>query len=193
MWGGTQTGVLFRIIFGKTASGNLDVTNARVVEISENDGIRGLSGLAVRPIEGRIYTSGIDGFYFFNSSTQEFEWDPIFSFSDEVADINLDTYGLSIGETGNVYPDFKGEKQLALHQADGTYKLQAYPFNLIRTSSTTASGYTELSGVIWVGTDGGLIRLDPNKAYKIDHPVPLYFTSVKAGEERFGLNGQLVE
>jgi signal transduction histidine kinase/ligand-binding sensor domain-containing protein len=191
LWGGTQAGVLFRIIFSKTASGNLDVTNARVEEISENDGIRGLSGLAVGPIEGRVYTSGIDGFYFFNSSTQEFERDPIFSFSDEVADINLDTYGLSIGETGNVYLDFKGEKRLAVRQADGTYKLQAYPFNLI--GSTTASGYTELSGVIWVGTDEGLIRLDPNKAYKIDHPVPLYFTSVKAGEERFGLNGQLAE
>jgi signal transduction histidine kinase/ligand-binding sensor domain-containing protein len=190
LWAGTQAGILFRIIFAKTASGNPDVPNARIEEISENDGVRGLSGLVVGPIEGNVYTSGIDGFYFFDQSTQEFERDPVFSFSDEVANINLDTYGLGVAETGNVYLDFKGEKRLAIRQADGTFKLQAYPFNLIN-SSRVASGYTEPSGVIWLGTDEGLIRLDPNKEYKTDHPVPLYITSVLAGEQSLGLNEQL--
>lgn len=177
LWGGTQAGILFRIVFAKTASGNLDVPNARVTEISEKDGVRGLSGLAVGPVEGKVYTSGIDGFYFFNQSTQEFERDPVLSFSDEVANINLDTYGLGVSETGNVYLDFKGEKRLAVRQDDGSFKLQAYPFNLI-TASAVASGFTEPSGVIWLGTDDGLLRLDPNKEYKTDHPLPLYFTSV---------------
>ncbi len=182
LWGGTQAGILFRIVFAKTASGNLDVPNARVEEISEKDGVRGLSGLTVGPIEGKVYTSGIDGFYYFDSSTQEFERDPVFSFSDEIANINLDTYGLGVGETGNVYLDFKGEKRLAFRQADGSFKLQAYPFNLIN-SRNVASGYTEPSGVIWFGTDEGLIRLDPNQDYKIDHPVPLYFKSIMSGEK----------
>jgi hypothetical protein len=182
LWGGTQAGILFRIVFAKTASGNLDVPNARVEEFKEKDGIRGLSGLAVGPIEGKVYTSGIDGFYFFNSSTQEFERDPIFSFSDEIANINLDTYGLGVAETGNVYLDFKGEKRLAARQADGTFILQSYPFNLIN-SSRVASAYTEPNGVIWFGTDEGLIRLDPNKDYKIDHPVPVYFNSIVTGEK----------
>lgn len=177
LWGGTQAGILFRIVFAKTASGNLDVPNAQVTEISEKDGVRGLSGLAVGPVEGKVYTSGIDGFYFFNQSTQEFERDPVLSFSDEVANINLDTYGLGVSETGNVYLDFKGEKRLAVRQDDGSFKLQAYPFNLI-TASAVASGFTEPSGVIWLGTDDGLLRLDPNKEYKTDHPLPLYFTSV---------------
>jgi len=190
LWGGTQAGILFRIIFSKTASGNLDVSDARVEEISENDVIRGLSGLTEGPIEGKVYTSGIDGFYFFNSSTKKFERDSVFSFSDEVANINLDTYGLSVAETGNVYLDFKGEKRLAVRQEDGTFKLQAYPFNLIN-SSTVASGYTEQSGVIWFGTDQGIIRLDPNKKYRIDHPVPLYFTSVLADGESLALAEQL--
>lgn len=177
LWGGTQAGILFRVIFAKTASANLDVANARVTEISEKDGVRGLSGLAVGPVEGKVYTSGIDGFYFFNSSTNEFERDPVLSFSDEVANINLDTYGLGVSETGNVYLDFKGEKRLAVRQDDGSFKIQAYPFNLI-TASAVASGFTEPSGVIWLGTDDGLLRLDPNKEYKTDHPLPLYFTSV---------------
>lgn len=182
LWGGTQAGILFRIVFAKTASGNLDVPNARVEEFKKKDGIRGLSGLAVGPIEGKVYTSGIEGFYFFYPSIQEFERDPVFSFSDEIANINLDTYGIGVAETGNVYLDFKGEKRLAVRHADGTFILQSYPFNLIN-SSRVASAYTEPSGVIWFGTDEGLIRLDPNKDYKIDHPVPVYFNSIVTGEK----------
>ncbi|WP_177188414.1 ATP-binding protein [Algoriphagus hitonicola] len=192
LWGGTQAGILYRIIFPKTASGNLDVPNARVEEFGENDGIRGLSGLAEGPIDGKVYTSGIDGFYFFNTSVNEFERDPVFSFSDEVADINLDTYGLGIGETGNVYLDFKGEKRYAKKQPDGSYQLKSYPVNLITASGVT-SGYTEPSGVIWIGTDEGLMRLDPTKEYNVDHPVPLYFRSVSSGEKRLPLSKDLNE
>ena len=177
LWGGTQAGILYRIIFNKTASGNLDIANSRVEEFNENDGVRGLSGLAVGPIEGKVYTSGIDGFYFFNSATQEFERNQVFSFSDEVADINLDTYGLGVGETGNVFLDFKGEKRYAYRQPDGSFKLETYPVNLITASGVT-SGYTEPDGVLWIGTDEGLMRLDPNKQFKTDYPVPLYFTSI---------------
>ncbi|WP_144607405.1 ATP-binding protein [Algoriphagus algorifonticola] len=177
LWGGTQAGILYRMIFTETASGNLDIPNTRIVEYSENDGVRGLSGLAVGPISGKVYTSGIDGFYFFNTEVNEFERDQIFSFSDEVADINLDTYGLGVGETGNVFLDFKGEKRYAYLQPDGSYKLETYPVSLI-TASGVASGYTEPNGVIWIGTDEGLMRLDPNKNYKIDYPVPLFFNSI---------------
>lgn len=189
LWGGTQAGILFRIVFAKTASGNLDVPNARVEEFNENDGIRGLSGLAVGPIDGKVYTSGIDGFYFFNSSTQEFERDPVFSFSDEIANINLDTYGLAAAETGNVYLDFKGDKRLAFRQEDGTYNLKAFPFNLIN-SSFISSSYTEPNGIIWFGTDGGLIRIDPNKEYRIDHPVPLYFNSISTNNTNLSVYTQ---
>ncbi|NVK48273.1 MAG: hypothetical protein HWE09_00800 [Cyclobacteriaceae bacterium] len=181
LWGGTQAGILYRIIFPKTASGNLDIPNTRVEEFSENDGVRGLSGSAVGPIDGKVYTSGVDGFYFFNTAVNEFERDPVFNFSDEVADINLDTYGINIGETGNVYLDFKGEKRFAIPQPDGTYKLEIYPLNLI-TASALSSGYTESNGVLWIGTDEGLIRIDPNKQYKTDYQVPLYFTSISGTE-----------
>jgi signal transduction histidine kinase len=49
------------------------------------------------------------------------------------------------------------------------------------------SGYTEPNGIFWFGTDEGLIRLDPNMEYNVDHPVPLYFTSVFSGEETLSL------
>lgn len=188
LWGGTQAGILFRVEFQKTASGNLDVVNARVTEFDDQDGVRGLSGIAVGPIEGRVYTSGIDGFYFFNTSTNAFERDSVFSFSDEVAKINLDTYGLAKGENGNVYLDFKGEKRMAIRKEDGNFQLQAYPFNL-STAKFISTLFTEPSGEIWVGSDVGLTRIDPNKVYKTDHPLRLFFSSAFYFEERLPIPG----
>ena len=192
LWGGTQSGILYRVILPKTASNNLDVANAKVEEFGEKDGIRGLSGVVVGPIDGKVYTSGIDGFYFFNKENKRFERDPVFSFSDEIATINLDTYGLVVDRNENVFLDFKGEKRLALRQSEGSYILKSYPVNLI-TASFAGSEYSEPNGIFWFGTNEGLIRLDPNSEYKIDHPVPLYFTAVSSGEEALDLPGQLTE
>lgn len=180
IWGGTQSGIIYRVNIPKTASGNLDVANSRVKEFSKDDGIRGLSGVAVN-VNGKIYTSGVQGFYFFDKRTERFVRDTVFSFSNEIASVNLDVYGLGSNQFGDVFLNFKGEKRLAKLQTDGSYILQSYPFNLITASTTTAS-YTEPNGVYWFGTDDGVLRLDPNKEYRIDHKVPLYFTSIRSGD-----------
>ncbi|MEA1786055.1 ATP-binding protein [Arenibacter sp. GZD96] len=185
IWAGTQAGIISRVVFPKTASGNLDVPNVSVTNYSKDDGIRGLSGVAVN-VNGKIYSSGVSGFYFFDKPTERFVRDTVFSFSDEIASVNLDVYGLGSNQFGDVSLNFKGEKRLAKLQPDGSYILQSYPLNLIASNTTTA-GYTEPNGVYWFGTDEGLLRLDPNKEYKIDHEVPLYFESVFSGESHLKL------
>ena len=185
IWGGTQAGILYRVEIPKTASGNLDIPNAKVTEFGEKEGVRGLSGQTV-DISGKVYTSGIDGFYYFDHTSESFIRDNVFSFSDEVAEINLDTYGLGANQYGNVTLDFKGQKRLALLQPDGTYILQEYPYNLI-TASFTGSGYTEPYGIFWFGTDEGLLRVDPNSNYRTDYPTPLYFNTVTSGENKLVL------
>ncbi|MFC3879808.1 ATP-binding protein [Algoriphagus namhaensis] len=182
IWGGTQSGVLYRVQIPKTASGNLDVANSGVTEYNDEDGVQGISGTVVN-VQGNPYTSGINGFYYFDHNTQSFIRDEVFSFSEEVADINLDGYGLGSNQYGDVTLDFKGEKRLAKPQEDGSYILQEYPYNLI-TASFTGSWYTEPSGVFWFGTDEGLLRVDPNTSYKTDYPTPLYFTSVTSNEKQ---------
>ncbi|PZX58128.1 sensor histidine kinase [Algoriphagus chordae] len=182
IWGGTQAGILYRVQIPNTASGNLDVDNSKVTEYSDKDGVRGLSGQIV-DVSGRVYTSGIDGFYYFDHASESFIRDNVFSFSDEVADINLDTYGLGANQFGNVTLDFIGEKRLALLQPDSSYILQEYPYNLI-TASFTGSGYTEPTGIFWFGTDEGLLRVDPNSNYKTDYPTLLYFNSVVSGNDK---------
>lgn len=181
IWGGTQAGYLYRVQIPKTASGNLDISSAMVKEYTDKDGIQGLSGTAVA-IGGKVYTSGIEGFFYFDSSSESFKKDTIFSFSDEIADINLDTYGLGGNQFGDVILVFKEEKRLAKLQPDGSYILQEFPFNLI-TARFSTGNYTESDGVFWFGTDEGLLRLDPNLDYKTDYPTPLYFNAVNSGDE----------
>jgi signal transduction histidine kinase/ligand-binding sensor domain-containing protein len=182
IWAGTQSGILYRVQIPKTASGNLDISNTIVNEYNDKDGgIQGLSGNVV-VIEGKVYTSGIEGFFYFDMSSESFKKDTIFSFSDEIADINLDINGLIGNQFGDVTLVFKGEKRLAKLQPDGSYSLQEYPFNLI-TAEFSNAVYTEPSGVFWFGTDEGLLRLDPNLEYKTDFPTPLYFNTVISGDE----------
>lgn len=180
IWAGTQAGYIYRVQIPKTASGNLDVSNAIVQVYNDEDGIQGLSGTAIN-IGGKVYTSGIEGFFYFDMLSESFKKDTIFSFSDEIADINLDTYGLGGNQFGDVTLDFKGEKRLAKLQSDGSYILKEYPFNLI-TARFSAAGYTEPNGVFWFGTDEGLLRLDPNMEYKTDYPTPLYFNAVNSAD-----------
>jgi signal transduction histidine kinase len=185
IWGGTQAGILYRVQIPKTASENLDVSNSKVVEFSDKEGVRGLSGLIVN-VGSKVYTSGIDGFYYFDHASESFIRDNVLSFSDEVANINLDTYGLGADKYGNVTLDFRGEKRLAKLQSDGSYILQEYPYNLL-TASFSGSWYTELKGIFWFGTDEGLLRVDPNSTYKTDYPTPLYFNTVVSGENKLAL------
>jgi signal transduction histidine kinase/ligand-binding sensor domain-containing protein len=185
IWAGTQAGFLYRVQIPKTASGNLDISDAIVKEYKDEDGIKGLSGTAVE-IGGKVYSSGIEGFFYFDMKSESFKKDTILSFSDEIADINLDTYVLAGNQFGDVVLDFKGEKRLGKLQPDGSYSLQEYPLNLI-TASFTNPPYTEPNGIFWFGTDEGLLRLDPNMAYKTDYPTPLYFKSVISGDKVMGL------
>jgi len=180
IWAGTQSGTLYRVQIPKTASGNLDISNAEVKGYNDADGIEGLSGNAVE-IAGKVYTSGIEGFFYFDILSESFKKDTIFSFSDEIADINLDINGLNGNQFGDVTLLFKGEKRLAKLQPDGSYIVQEYPFNLI-TATLGPAIYTEPSGVFWLGTDEGLLRLDPNMEYKTDYVNPLYFSVVKSAD-----------
>jgi signal transduction histidine kinase/ligand-binding sensor domain-containing protein len=178
LWGGTQAGDMFQISWAKTASGNIDLNNTTVRQFGEKDGIPGLAG-RVSKIAGKIYTSGVNGFYFYDNDTDAFVRDTVFSFSDEVADINLDSYALQGDDLGRVLIDFKNQRKLALPNSDGTYSLQDFPINLF-TGRVISAFYSEPNGVIWLGSDQGLIRIDSQKAVNTDVPFPVYFNQIIA-------------
>jgi signal transduction histidine kinase/ligand-binding sensor domain-containing protein len=181
LWGGTQSGDLFRITWAKTASGNIDLNNSTVRQFVEKDGIPGLAG-RVSKIRGKIFTSGINGFFYFDKTTDAFVRDPVFSFSDEVADINLDSYALQGDELGRVLIDFKNERKLAIPNPDGSYSLQDFPINLF-TGRVISAFYSEPNGVIWLGSDQGLIRIDNQKSIRTDIPFPVYFNRIIANSD----------
>lgn len=181
LWGGTQAGDLFQITWAKTASGNIDLNNSTVRQFGEKDGIPGLAG-RVSKIRGQIYTSGINGFFRFDKTTDAFVRDTVFSFSNEVADINLDSYALQGDDLGRVLIDFKNERKLAIPNPDGTYSLQDFPINLF-TGRVISAFYSEPNGVIWLGSDQGLIRIDNQKAVRTDIPFPVYFNRIIANSD----------
>lgn len=181
LWGGTQAGDIFQISWAKTASGNIDLNNTAVRQFGEKDGIPGLAG-RVSKIARKIYTSGVNGFYYFDNGTNAFVRDTVFSFSDEVADINLDSYALQGDDLGRVLIDFKNERRLAIPNPDGSYSLQDFPINLF-TGRVISAFYSEPNGVIWLGSDQGLIRIDNQKAVKTEVPFSVYFNQIIANAD----------
>ncbi|OOG70481.1 ATP-binding protein [Algoriphagus sp. A40] len=189
LWGGTQSGDVFQIAWAKTASGNIDLNNTTVRQFGEADGVPGLAG-RVSKVKGKIYTSGINGFYHFDKTENAFVKDTVFSFSDEVADINLDSYALQSDALGRVLIDFKNERKLAIPNPDGTYTLQDFPINLF-TGRVISAFYSEPSGVIWLGSDQGLIRIDNQKAVSTEIPFPVYFNRIIANADTLNHEIQL--
>ncbi len=176
LWAGTQAGDNYRISWAKTASGNIDLGGSEVRRFSEEDGIPGLIG-RISKIQDRIFVSGINGFYYFDKSSDTFIRDTVFSFSDEVANINIDAFFVQSDELDRVLIVFKDEKKLAIPSSDGNYSLQDYPINLFSGLNVSAF-YSEPNGVIWLGTDEGLIRIDEKKSIDTDIPFPVYFTKI---------------
>lgn len=191
LWGGTQAGDLFQITWAKTASGNIDLNNSTIRPFGEKDGIPGLAG-RVSKIDGKIYSSGVNGFYYFNKTTDAFVRDTVFSFSDEVADINLDSYALQGDNLGRVLIDFKNQRKLAIPNSDGSFSLQDFPINLF-TGRVISAFYSEPNGVIWLGSDQGLIRIDNQRALRTDVPFPVYFNRIIANSDTLNHEIQLEE
>jgi signal transduction histidine kinase/ligand-binding sensor domain-containing protein len=181
LWGGTQAGEFFRITWAKTASNNIDLTNSKVRSFTEADGLPGTSG-RVTKVRDRIYLSAIDGFYYFEKSEERFIKDAVFSFSNEIANVNFDSFTLLKDNLDQVIIFFKNERKLAVPGPDGTYTIQDYPINLF-TGEGLSTFYSEPNGVFWLATDEGLIRIDGEKPNSTDQPFPVYFTKIIASSD----------
>ncbi|SEF82645.1 sensor histidine kinase [Algoriphagus boritolerans] len=176
LWAGTQAGDNYRITWAKTASGNIDLGGSTVRKFSEEDGIPGMVG-RISKIQSRIFSSGINGFYYFDEDKDSFVRDTVFSFSDEVANINIDAFAVQGDDLDRALIVFKNEKKLAIPSKDGGYALQDYPINLFPGLNISAF-FSEPNGVIWLGTDEGLIRIDDKKSIDTDIPFPVYFRQI---------------
>ncbi|WP_332911017.1 two-component regulator propeller domain-containing protein [Algoriphagus boritolerans] len=110
LWAGTQAGDNYRITWAKTASGNIDLGGSTVRKFSEEDGIPGMVG-RISKIQSRIFSSGINGFYYFDEDKDSFVRDTVFSFSDEVANINIDAFAVQGDDLDRALIVFKNEKK----------------------------------------------------------------------------------
>jgi signal transduction histidine kinase/ligand-binding sensor domain-containing protein len=191
LWGGTQAGEFFRITWAKTASNNIDILNSKVRSFTEADGLPGTSG-RVTKVQNRIYLSAIDGFYYFDKKEERFIKDAVFSFSNEIANVNFDSFTLLKDNLDQVIIFFKNERKLAVPGPDGTYTVQDYPINLF-TGEGLSTFYSEPNGIFWLATDEGLIRIDGEKLNTTDQPFPVYFTKIISSSDTLSHKAQTDE
>jgi len=125
LWLAPKPGILFRIIFPR--NGFLVIWMCPMAgrkEISERRRTRFVRDWSW-DFEGRLYTSGIEGFYYFDSKAlKEFERDAVLVSPMKLANINLDYLWVRCcGKQGMFIWISRENKRLAVSSRPGTFKL----------------------------------------------------------------------
>ncbi len=181
IWGGTHAQVVYKIKLGITASKEYDLKSTKVELIGSEQGLMNAPG-SVSKIKDKVFFPTTEGFLTYNKTTNEFERDSVFSFSDEKVELSAENSLLIEDKLGRVLVLFGSEKKLAVPQSDGSYILEDYPINLF-TGEIISAFYSEPDSTIWLGSDEGLIRIDGNKMPRDDKNFLIYITQVIAGQD----------
>jgi signal transduction histidine kinase/ligand-binding sensor domain-containing protein len=191
LWAGTQAGVVYRIKMARTASNEIDLKNITAELIGPDQGLEGSPG-NVAKVRNQAYFPTVTGFFTFNKTSNQFEKDTILSFSSQRVDISVENTNLFEDNLGRVLILFGNEKKLAIPTADGGYNITDYPINLF-TGEVITTFFSEPNGVIWLGTEEGLIRIDGQASYGEKKELPLYFTQIIAGNDTLSHKAQIKE
>ena len=189
LWGGTQAGFVYRIKLARTASNEIDLKNTTLELIGPDQGLVGSPG-NVTKVNKKAYFPTISGFYTFNKTSNQFEKDTILSFSSEKVDISVENTNLFEDDLGRVLILFGNDKKLAIPIPDGGYKISDYPINLF-TGEVITAFFSEPNGVIWLGTEEGLIRIDGRNTIGQRKELPIYFTQIIAGKDTLSHRKQI--
>lgn len=176
LWAGTQAGELFRITWEQSSSRDLIPKNAKIKSFSRGINLPGPAGSVTR-VGDKIYLASNVGYFYYEPTTGEFRKDSLLSFSDRILDLNFDSFSILPDALGRLILNFAGERKLAIPKPGGTFSLQDYPLNLF-TGETITSFYAEPNGVLWLGTDEGLIRIDGDKPNETERAFRVYITRV---------------
>jgi len=189
IWGGTQAEVVYKIKLGITASKEYNLNSTKVELIGPEQGLKNAPG-SVSKIRDKVYFPTTEGFFTINKTTNQFERDSVFSFSDEKVELSVENSLLIEDNLGRVLVMFGNEKKLAIPQSDGSYILEDYPINLFTGEIITAF-FSESDSTIWLGSDEGLIRIDGEKKSQEDKNFSIYITEVLAGKDTLSRTPQL--
>ncbi|WP_373521484.1 ATP-binding protein, partial [Aquiflexum sp.] len=189
IWGGTQAEAVYKIKLGITASKEYNLKSTKVELIGPEQGLKNAPG-SVSKIRDKVYFPTTEGFFTINKTTNQFERDSVFSFSDEKVELSVENSLLIEDNLGRVLVMFGNEKKLAVPQKDGSYILEDYPINLFTGEIITAF-FSESDSTIWLGSDEGLIRIDGEKKSQENKNFSIYIKEVLAGKDTLSRRPQL--
>ncbi|MFD2200493.1 two-component regulator propeller domain-containing protein [Shivajiella indica] len=191
LWAGTQAGVVYKIHLARTASNEIDLKNSTAELIGTDQGLVGSPG-NVTKVRNKAYFPTVTGFFTYNKATSQFERDTILSFSTQKVDISVENTNLFEDNLGRVLILYGNEKKLALPTSEGSYEIKDYPLNLF-TGEVITAFFSEPNGVIWLGTEEGLIRIDGENTIDQKKQTPIYFTQIIAGNDTLSHKKQINE
>ena len=176
LWAGTQAGELFKIEWEQSPAKDLIPEKTAIHSFSRGKNLPGPAGSVTR-VGDKIYLASNVGYFYYEPASDQFKKDTLLSFSNKILDLNFDSFSILPDALGRLILNFAGERKLAIPQSGGRFVLQDYPLNLF-TGETITSFFSEPNGVLWLGTDEGLIRIDGDKPNDTDRAFQLYFTRV---------------
>lgn len=181
LWGGTQAGFVYKIKLARTASNEIDLKNTSVTLIGPENGLVDSPG-NVAKVNNKAFFPTVTGFFTYNKASDQFEKDTVFSFSSNRVDISVENTNLFEDNLGRVLILFGNQKKLAFPKPGGGYEIKDYPINLF-TGEVITAFFSEPNGVIWLGTEEGLIRIDGQDDFGQRKELPIYFTRIIAGND----------
>ncbi|SMD42841.1 His Kinase A (phospho-acceptor) domain-containing protein [Aquiflexum balticum DSM 16537] len=162
-WGGTQTGIVYRIIVSYNSDGGIDFENSKIETFGEKNGLSNSNGV-VFGAAGKIYAMSEDGIMSFNDSTSNFEPDDVFG-NIKIDFSSTDNFSLIEDAIGRVWIGTNNKITLAIPNGDGEYILEDELFNSYPFDDITVI-FPEDDGTVWVGNSDGLVRMEGNAAKK---------------------------
>ncbi len=178
-WGGTQSGVIYRIKPVFDANGNPDVSKFTFRKYDEKDGFRKALG-GVWHIKDENYFPADSVIYRFDEKTKRFIPDTTFGVFTKGG--GVDQFDMIEDSSGRVWIRFGKETIVATQQADGKYSVDRTALLPI-AEKTVGKLYPDKDGIIWVCTTDGLIRYDGRIQKNYDQSFKTFIRYIIAGKK----------
>ena len=165
--------------------------NPKINRFSETHGIPRGKYVNVFKISGDILFATEEGVRQFDSQHSSFIPNSIFG--EAFANGSRSPFRMAEDAEGNVWMHTKNNENIvALHQADGTYKLAE---KLLRRIPYTQIDviYPEENGIIWFGGDDGLVRYNSNLKRNHENDFPTLINKVLINSDSVLVGGSHVE
>jgi signal transduction histidine kinase/CheY-like chemotaxis protein/ligand-binding sensor domain-containing protein len=175
LWLGTNASGVFRMTYESAA-----LQNAKAGHFGVAEGLAA-GGVNVRKVMGKPFFISNSGIYRFEKGKNTFRPDSMLQIvSLGTSPINYS--GVTEDNDGNLWVNLGAETAVMRKQPDGSFRTEKLAFQRF-TDTPAVIIYPEKDGVVWFGTNDGLIRYDPSIQKNYAAPFTALIRRVIVGED----------